>query len=387
MTGAASAWKRVAFLLFCVAWGANHFAALLLVYRGTLHLDASGPALIFAMYALGLVPGLLLAGPVSDRLGRRALVLPAALGAFVASIILASGGESFATLLLGRFLYGMAAGSAMGPGAVWVLELSSGEASSGAGARRATIALTAGFAFGPLSSGVLAQWAPHPTVLPYVVLLATLAIAIALALGVPTPPARTGSPRPWLSLGLNAQNRRPFLLGVALMAPFVFAFPTISFATIPNMLGGGLGSAPVAFIGLLAAVTMTAGVLAQPLTRGLMPLRSARLGLGAGVLALLLGILAVHWGARWMLFVTAPLLGVGYGTCMTAGLRSVEALSVPETRGGLTGVYYVLTYIGFAAPYALAVAQRAWAPEAVLGGVAVLAAGAAVGLRRVAGNA
>ncbi|HEX2671315.1 MAG TPA: hypothetical protein VHM25_10615, partial [Polyangiaceae bacterium] len=79
------AWRRVAWLLFAVGWGANHFASLLQVYRQRLGLDAAAPAMLFAMYALGLVPGLLLAGPVSDRAGRRAVVLPSALAAWGAS--------------------------------------------------------------------------------------------------------------------------------------------------------------------------------------------------------------------------------------------------------------------------------------------------------------
>src|SRR5437868_5006034 len=62
-----SNWHRVGLLLFAVGWGANHFTSLLQVYREQLELDAAAPALLFGMYALGLVPGLLLGGPLSDR--------------------------------------------------------------------------------------------------------------------------------------------------------------------------------------------------------------------------------------------------------------------------------------------------------------------------------
>ena len=135
------AWRRVAWLLFAVGWGANHFASLLQVYRQRLGLDAAAPAMLFAMYALGLAPGLLLAGPVSDRYGRRAMVLPSALAAFAASALLGAAGASFSLLLVGRLLYGLGAGGVMSAGATWLIELSHDAVA--AGPRRATIALSA----------------------------------------------------------------------------------------------------------------------------------------------------------------------------------------------------------------------------------------------------
>ena len=88
-------WVRIALLLFCVGWGANHFVALLLVYKQTLALDAAAPAALLGMYALGLVPGLLLSGPLSDRYGRRALVFPATAVTLLASALLGAAGGSF----------------------------------------------------------------------------------------------------------------------------------------------------------------------------------------------------------------------------------------------------------------------------------------------------
>jgi hypothetical protein len=56
-------------------------------------------------------------------------------------------------------------------------------------------------------------------------------------------------------------------------------------------------------------------------------------------------------------------------------------MSRPESRGGLTGVYYVLTYLGFAAPWLLALATRSIAAPTSLLIVAALAVLAAIGLR------
>ena len=370
-------WVRIALLLFCVGWGANHFVALLLVYKATLALDVAAPAALLGMYALGLVPGLLLSGPLSDRYGRRALVFPATVVTLVASALLGAGGGSFELLLVGRLLYGLGAGAAMSPGAVWLLELSTG-AAPGAGARRATLALSAGFGFGPLLSGLLAQYAPHPTVVPYVAHLVATAFAFVWALRAPAPPRAAARPGPLLRIGLDRSNRGPFLHGVVWMAPFVFAFPGIAFATLPVLAGGKLQAS---YVGALAALTLAAGMLAQPFTRRIAPTAAARAGLVVGAAGVVLGTGAVAWHSTLLLLAAAALLGGAYGSCMTSGLRIVQTLSRPDTRAGLTGLYYVLTYVGFGTPLGLALAARKIAPIATLFGVAALALGAAAALR------
>jgi MFS transporter len=367
------AWQRVGLVLFAVGWGANHFAPLLSVYRQRLGLDAAAPAMLFGMYALGLVPGLLLAGPVSDRRGRRGVVLPSAAVALGASLALGALGDSFGALLGGRLLYGLGAGGVMSAGAVWVLELAR-DAEPGAGARRATIALSAGFGLGPLFSGVVAQYAPAPTVLPYAIHGAVLAGAL---LGVRRAPdtGERAAAGPLLRIDLDRGAWSRFLRGVAPMAPFVFTFPTIAIAALPSMLGGSLGGAPIAYTGLLAALTLAAGVSAQPITRRFAPMVTARLGLVTGASGVVLGAVAVASHTPVLLLVVAPILGGAYGVCMTAGLHAVQRLARPDARGGITGLYYVLTYLGFAAPYGLALATRITAPVVALG---VIAAGAVV---------
>ena len=379
----ATAWRRVGALLFATGWGANHFAALLLVYRARLGLDAAAPAALLGMYALGLVPGLLVGGPLSDRWGRRRVVLPAAAAALAASALLGALGDRFAALLVGRLLYGLGAGGVMSAGAAWLIELSlaAGPADSGRAARRATISLSAGFGLGPLVSGALAQYAPAPTVAPYVVHVGLLAILLARCARAPALPPRATA-GPLLAIALDRDGWRAFLRGIAPMAPLVFAFPTIAFAALPGMLVGALGRAPMAYTGALCALTLLAGVAAQPVTRRFAPAAAARLGLVVGAAGVGVGIAAVAAGWAPALAVAAPLLGVGYGACMTAGLAGVQRIARPEARGGVTGLYYVLTYVGFGAPYALALATRSVAPTTALAITAGLALALAAVLPR-----
>lgn len=373
------AWRRVGLLLFAVGWGANHFVPLLLMYRARLALDAAQLALLFGMYALGLVPGLLLAGPVSDRRGRRAVVVPSACIALAASVVLGAGG-GFGALLLGRLAYGLGAGGAMSAGAVWLVELSR-DAAPGAGARRSTIALSAGFGLGPLASGVAAQYLPAPTVVPFAVHVVLLAGLLIAARRTPDVSDRA-PPGPLLRIALDPAGWRSFVRGVVPMAPFVFGFPAIVLAVLPNLLAGALGAAPIAYTGLLAAMMLGAGVAVQPVTRRLEPVTSARLGLWVGAAGVAIGALAVAGQVSALLLLVAPILGASYGMTMTGGFQAVQRLARPDARGGITGLYYVLTYVGFAAPYLLALAGRIAAPVVALAVTAGLAVAAALTLPR-----
>ncbi|HWE12614.1 MAG TPA: hypothetical protein VG365_03830, partial [Solirubrobacteraceae bacterium] len=60
-------WARVAGLMFGVGWGANQFSSLLLAYQIHRGVSETTADALFGVYALGLIPALLIIGPISDR--------------------------------------------------------------------------------------------------------------------------------------------------------------------------------------------------------------------------------------------------------------------------------------------------------------------------------
>jgi MFS family permease len=117
-------WLRVGVAVGAVAWGANQFVPLLLVYRDDLGLSAATAQATFGLYAAGLAPGLLLGGPFSDRHGRRPVLVAALVASVFASGLLLIGGQGVGWLLAGRLVAGIASGSAFSAGAAWLKELS-----------------------------------------------------------------------------------------------------------------------------------------------------------------------------------------------------------------------------------------------------------------------
>ncbi|MDN5631301.1 MFS transporter [Kocuria sp.] len=361
-------WRRVGAAMFTVGFGANLFAPMLEVYREQDGLSESFVTGMLGIYAAGLVPALLVFGPVSDHRGRRAVMRPALAVVFAASLILAAASQTSDWLLyLGRWIMGFGVGMAMSSGSAWVKQLSTDR--PGAGPRRATVVLSAGFGAGPLAAGLLAQFLPAPQVTPFVVHLVLVLAGAALVWRVPEtqPVARGARPRQPLVPPVALTGR--FFWVIAAWAPWVFGTATVAFASIPLFTLSSVRF-PIAYLGLVASVVMFTGVFVQPLAArlgegGWLPLSVT--GLGAASAGLVLGAFTVAWHLSWLAIPTGVLLGVSYGFMMVAGLREVELMARPHELGALIGVFYTLTYVGFAVPFVLSFLAPAVARVAGVG--------------------
>ncbi len=353
---APAAWLRVALAMFAVGWGANQFSPMLIVYRQALGLGAAEIAGLFGIYAATLIPGLLAGGPLSDRFGRRACVLPFAALSPVATLLLILGARDLALIAAGRALAGVCSGMVFGPATAWVQDLSGGSALS---ARRAALALSAGFGVGPIVAAVLAQWAPHPLVVPYLPHLVLGVVALAAVWTVPdvrraaAPALARQAPRRWAAPA--ALRTRAFWLTVAPAAPFVFGSMSMAIVVLPEEVTSA-STLSAAFAGLMTALAFAAGIGVQPVARVLAE-RSDRLGIltGTGMAAAgaAVSAVAVAGPDRVLAGLGAVLLGLAYGLCLVCGLHQAEQLSDATDRGAVLSCYYVLAYLGFSAPYAV----------------------------------
>ncbi len=385
---AARPWLGAGLAACMIGWGTNQFTPMLLLYRARLGLSAPVADAMFAMYAIGLVPGLLAGGSLSDRIGRRRVILFALVTSIIGGGVLIAGTHGIGWLFAGRLIIGLGSGSAFSAGSAWIKELSAPpheDPAPGAGPRRATAAMTLGFALGPLTAGVLAQWAPLPTVLPYLPQLAGAIGAIGLAARAPETvrPGARPSPRWWLVRVRDAGHPR-FLCVVLPVAPWVFISVAVGFVYVPGLVAGRAAGIPVAFGAAVAVAAAGAGVAVQPLARRLAardePQRPRLLV--TGMLLVITGLLAEagvaaaghlgSWQPVLALAISAE-LGCGYAIILVFGLTEVTLIARPEDLAGLTGVFQVACYTGFAAPIIMALLQGSVSAPMLLLGTAALA--------------
>lgn len=364
--------------MFVVAFGTNVPTPLLLVYRDELGLSANALTGAFAVYAAGLVPALLLAGPASDRFGRRPVVVPFVVLSLMVPLLFLGAAYSVPLLFGCRFLQGAVSGVVFSVGTAWLGELVAEPARA---ARLTTAALGGGWALGPLTSGLLGQWAPAPTVLPYLVHVALMLVGVVVLRWVPeTLAVADRVAGAVVNLGVPPGARRPFALVVLPVAVGVFTFPSTAVTVLPLLLLPLMPGVAVAVSGSVAGVTLLTGVFIQPLGRRLGSVAAGPVGLAAGAAGLGLSLLAVA-SRVWPLIVPAALLlGVGYGLCLAAGLTAVGRLAPPTARGALTGTFYACAYLGFAVPLLMSVVGGAGGFTGPLAWLTVAAAIAAAAL-------
>jgi MFS family permease len=149
-----------------------------------------------------------------------------------------------------------------------------------------------------------------------------------------------------------------FFREIVPVAPWVFAFPSIAFAVLPPLVKDRLGGLAIAYVGLITAMTLLAGVLVQAPLRRIAPRRAASIGLSVGAVGLLFGFYVASRGWPGALLFAAMLLGAAYGATFISGLRWVEGATTATTRGRVMGIFYVFTYVGFAAPFVLSTLAR-----------------------------
>jgi hypothetical protein len=141
------------------------------------------------------------------------------------------------------------------------------------------------------------------------------------------------------------------------VAPWVFGCASIPFAVLPTEVGGP-SSGAILIAGVAGSLALGTGVAVQPAAREFedtRPLAASTVGLIAAALGFLVGILALDVSSRLLILLAAPLFGVGYGCCLISGLRESERIAPRIELGATVSVFYALTYVGFALPYAIGV--------------------------------
>ena len=338
---------------------------------------------IFAVYAVGVIASLHLAGHISDWLGRRRIILIAVLIELLSAVIFLIW-PSVPGLLVARFISGVGVGALTATATAHLSELRAVARPDESGRFSSTISTfvnNGGLALGPLIAGFIAQWVAGPLQVPYVLFIVLLAVAGAAVAFVPETVERAEERRAYRPqrMSLPSESRGAFW-SAAIAALSAFAIFGLFTSLAPSFLAGTLHETSHVVAGLVTFSVFGAAAVAQLLTTR-MPLvtqvRLAAILMAVGLAALSAGALL----ANLPLFIAAGIVaGAGVGVQFRSSVAVAASLAQPPRRGEVMAALFLVAYLGLTVPVLLVGLALAFLPSAaVLVGFSVIVIVLAVG--------
>jgi hypothetical protein len=345
--------------------------------------------LIFAAYGVGALASVLVSGALSDRYGRRPVML-AALTFIFLGLVAFIVAPNAVFLIIARLLHGVGIGAIVVAAGAALLDVRP-EWAARTGALNA-IAFNLGIAVGTLCSAILAQNNLAPLTSPYL-LFGALSIAVGVAvLAMREPHAAPSTAR------TDARFRIPRpRVPSAMLARFVFAAGGAGTAWAvlgvflslePGIATEATGAHGPLFGGVMITVFALGAAAAQLTTSNLPSRQVAVTGDIASAVLLITGLPAFASGSSALILINTALLGAAYGLAFGASLRHLTSDLPSGQRGSVISAFYLVTYSAMAVPTILAgIAATVWSsttiftPFCITAAVVALAT-ALLGIRR-----
>jgi len=336
------------FLLFCAS---NIIAPFYGTYQERWHFGGLTLTGIFAAYAAGVLATLLLVGSLSDARGRRPVLLAAIVVLLISCAVFAAA-RGVEWLFAGRFLLGLGVGAASGTASAALTELEPTR-----DPRRAallnTICFATGSALGPLAGGLLLEYAPAPTVVPFVALL-LLFILCLLGIALMPEPLLTPSGGAWRPRRPRvSRTLRPVFLAAA--AGITASWATGSLfqslgATIArdqlHTTNHVLGGLPYFLVALM-------GGLVQIACRDWHARRAQLYGAAALAVGMAIVVAAATLGATALFLGGVLVTGLGFGLAFMGSMRALAIATPAGERASIISAYYSVGYLALIIPVML----------------------------------
>jgi MFS family permease len=298
--------------------------------------------LIFASYALALIPALLVFGQLSDAVGRRPVML-AGLALTTASLALFAFASGVGWLFAARVLQGFAVGSVSAAATAALVEVEPAGDHRKA-ALQASLTQTGGSAAGPLVAGVLAEWLPLPLRLCFFVGIGFAIVSAAGVLRMREPLDRRGRwrvQRPRVPKEIRTEFIRAGLTGAT-----IWGTAALFFSVVPSYTSEVLDTQNLALLGAVAAIMLAVSCVGQWCSSRLRSARSQPIGLVLLAIGLVALAVALPLHALAMVLASAVLAGAGHGLALLGAQTDINAMAVPRRRGELAAAFYVCIYVG-----------------------------------------
>jgi MFS family permease len=318
------------------------------LYRAEFGFSSLMTTVLFAVYAIGVVAGMLAFGRLSDEIGRKP-VIGIALGLSALAAVGFLTAQNVGMMLVARVISGFGAALVTGAGTAVIVELMPVQQRT----RASLISIAAGMGglgSGNLLAGILAEWAPSPLHLIWWVVIGFSVVgALGLSLIPETVIKPTGFQFHMPRLRVPAEIRGGFFRA-AITGGTGFSVLGVLTAITGLFLGQELHNRNHAVTGLVVSLAFF-GILFGQLTvrrlSGELVMPVALVGLLAG--AVLIGV-ALDLRAITPLIAGALITGISVGFALAHGLSEITAGAPPAQRGEAISTFFAIQYTMLALP-------------------------------------
>jgi MFS family permease len=306
-------------------------------------------SLAFAIYAITLLLTLLVAGSLSDHIGRRPLLI-GAMVVEIASMMLFIVAPNIGWIIAARAIQGIATGAATSTFSATIVEYAP-ERFKRAGALIASVAPVGGLALGALATGFAVQFTTVPSLIVFgflaVLFVAGALVVIASPETVTRRPGALASLIPRLSIPRAA--RRDFAASLPVFIS-TWMLAGLFLGLAPSIIRGIFDIDSGLVNGIVVALQPAAGAVAAVAFGRVAPRKVIPLATLAVIAGIALVLIAVSAHVFPLMFVGAIVGGSGFGAAFSASLRTLAPLAEPHERAELFSAIYLVNYLSYGAP-------------------------------------
>ena len=301
--------------------------------------------MIFGIYALAVLAALLVAGRLSDHLGRRPVLIAASVAQVVVMLMFATA-ASVTGLLVARVVQGITTGAAIGAVGAAMIDLDKYR-----GPIANAVVPPLGTALGCLIGGIFLQYLPGPTHLVFAVLAAVFVAQVLGLIFMKEPiTARPGAleslvPR----FNLPRATREPLLLALPILVA-VWALAGFYGSLGPLLIRGMLGTQSPLLGGLALFVLAASGGIAVMLLQNRTPRGMMLLGAGSLLAGVGLTVAALPHGMIALFLLGTVVAGVGFGAGFQGAVRTVVPTAAAHERAGTLSIIFIISYLALGVP-------------------------------------
>ncbi|MFD0566081.1 MFS transporter [Kitasatospora saccharophila] len=308
---------------------------------------------VFAVFALGVAASLVVAGHVSDWIGRKRVLLPA-LGLELVADVLFLASPSLPAMIAARLLGGLGVGLITATATAHLHDLHRAHRPHAGPDRFETVSTGAnlgGLAVGPLVAGALAQYVDHPLRVPYLVFGVLLLLAILAVAAAPETVEVLASRPSYRPQRVSTDHGDRTAYVAAAGAGFAaFAINGVYTALSAGFLLGVLHEPGHLLAGVAACVLMAAAVVAQTAANPLGARTRRALGLGLGAAGLVLLAVGIRSADLTVFLAAGIVAGAGSGILTKSVVGTVAAMAEPGKRGEAISGLFLFCYAGMSLP-------------------------------------